>query len=196
MTNESSKPRILIVDDNEDNTRLLRSAFQEAGFEAMIAFDGVEGLDLATKHLPDIIITGIVMPRMSGFEMMKNLSNNVATSKIPVLVYSHLGREEDRVEAQKLGARDFLIQGMITPHGIIERAHKVMSKGKSFYIEFDPQKGDAKELAEAFNFKPYFECPDGSRMLLELEPAEGVGTGNDQEFRARFTCQKKEQPQA
>ena len=63
MVDESLKPRILIVDDDEGSVRLLRSSFQEADFEVITAFDGVEGLDLATKHVPDVIITGIVMPR-------------------------------------------------------------------------------------------------------------------------------------
>lgn len=184
---EQTKMRILIVDDDEDNVRLLRSAFQEAGLEVMSAFDGIEGLDLATKHIPDVIITGIIMPRMSGFEMMRNLKNSVPTANIPVLVYSHLGREEDRIEAQNLGAKDFLVRGLITPHNVIERAQKLLSRGKSFYLEFDPQRADARPLQEAFNFKPYFECPDGSRMVLKLEPTTS-GSGNTQEFRATFLC--------
>lgn len=191
MVDELSKSRILIVDDDEGSVRLLRSSFQEAGFEVITAFDGVEGLDLATKHLPDVIITGIVMPRMSGFEMMRDLQNNVATAKIPVLVYSHLGREDDRVQAERLGARDFLVRGMVTPHEMIERAKRVISRGKEYYIEFDPQEGDAAILRDAFNFKSYFECPDGSRMKLKLEPT--AGTGAEAVFRATFVCKGKEE---
>lgn len=186
--------RILIVDDDEDNVRLLRAAFQEAGLEVMSAFDGVEGLDLATKHVPDVIITGIIMPRMSGFEMMRNLKNNVPTANIPVLVYSHLGREEDRVEAQALGARDFLVRGLVTPHGVIERAQKLLSRGKAFYVEFDPQRADGRVIQEAFNFKPYFECADGSRMVLKLEPVGSNAAGTGQEFKATFVCRSQEAP--
>jgi len=189
MNDVQQKPRLLLVDDDEDSVRLLRSTFQEAGFEVLTAFDGLEGLDLATKHLPDAILTGIIMPRMSGFDMMRGLVNNVATAKIPVLTYSHLGREEDRVEAQKLGARDFLVRGLITPHEIVERIRRVLSRGKVFYIEFDPQEADAKALGEAFNLKPYFSCPDGSRMLLRLEPLESAGQAP--EFKATFVCKEQ-----
>lgn len=188
--NDQQKPRILLVDDDEDSMRLLRSVFQEADFEVMSAFDGLEGLDLATKHLPDVIITGVVMPRMSGFEMMRSLKSGVKTAKIPILIYSHLGREEDRVQAVELGARDFLIRSLITPNEIVERTKRVVVHGKTFYVEFDPQEADAKEIAQTFNLKPYFECPDGSRMVLRLEPLPNPG--EVPEFRATFVCRIKE----
>lgn len=191
---DQSKHRILIVDDDEDNVRLLRSVFQEADFEVMAAFDGLEGLDLATKHVPDVIITGIIMPRMSGFDMIRNLQNNVPTASIPVLIYSHLGREEDRLESQRLGARDFLVRGLVTPHNVLERAQRLLSRGKSFYIEFDPQRGDARNIQEAFGFKPYFECADGSRMVIKLEPQGPAPAGATQEFKAAFVCRSQEKP--
>lgn len=186
------RPRILIVDDDQDHVRLLRSAFEQAGYEVINGFDGVEGLDLATKHIPDLIITGIIMPRMSGFEMMRQLKNNVSTASVPILVYSHLGREQDRLEAQSLGARDFLLRELVTPRQIIERASQFISKGKAYYIDFDPQKEDAKALAQAFDIAPYFECPDGSRMLLKLEAVGTKTVDGKQEFRATFVCNKQE----
>jgi len=189
---EENKLRILVVDDDEDNVRLLKAAFQESGFEVMPAVDGLQGLDFATKHLPDLVITGIIMPRMSGFEMIKNLKANVATADIPVIVYSHLGREEDRVEAQKVGARDFMVRGLVSPHAIIERAKQLISRGKEYYVEFDPQRADAKTISEAFDFPSYFECPDGSRMLLKLEPMTGSGT--EKTFRATFVCKSNQPP--
>lgn len=186
MENERKKPKILIVDDDEEGNRLLRTVFQNSGFEVLSAFDGVEGLDLATKQPPDLIITGIVMPRMSGFEMIQGLQNNVSTAKTPVIVYSHLGREEDRQKALELGVKSFLVRGMATPTEIVEHAKKLMPHGEQFYLEFDPQAHDAKRLAEAFGFPPYFECPNGSRMrillTLDSEDKEEV------EFRAKFVC--------
>lgn len=186
----NEKPRILIVDDDEESVRLLRSAFEEGGFEVISAFDGLEGLDLATKHLPDVIVTGIIMPRMTGFEMIRNLQNNVATAKIPILVYSHLGREGDRVEAEKLGVKDFFIRGLVTPHEIIERVNRVISRGNIFYLSFDPQQEDARLLAQMFHFSPYFECPDGERMVLKIEPLES--TGEQKTFKATFVCKSSE----
>lgn len=187
MENEAKKPSVLLVDDDEEASRLLRSVFHNAGFEVTAAFDGVEGLDSATKHIPDLIITGIVMPRMSGFDMVRGLKNNVTTANIPILVYSHLGREEDREEAIKLGVQGFLIRGMVTPTEIVERVRAFLPHGERFLLTFDPQTPDAKRLAQTFAFPPYFECPNGKRMMIQLEAANELK--NSIEFRATLVCQ-------
>jgi len=187
MQDEVKKPSVLLVDDDEDACRLLRSVFQNAGFEVTLAFDGVEGLDSATKHTPELIITGIVMPRMSGFDMIRGLKSNVATAKIPILVYSHLGREEDREEAIKLGVQGFLIRGMVTPTEIVERVRVFLPHGERFLLSFDPQTPDAKRLAQMFAFPPYFECPNGKRMVIQLEAVSELK--NTIEFRATLVCQ-------
>lgn len=166
---DQSKFRILIIDDDEASVHMLRTVFQDSGFEVMVAFDGLEGLDVATKHLPDVILTGIVMPRMSGFDMIRNLQNSVSTAKIPVLVYSHLGREGDRDEAEQLGARGFLVRGMTTPNEIVEQARQAISPEREFYLEIDPNKADAKELVETFPIKHAFTCHDGKELVIKLE---------------------------
>lgn len=187
MEEGSQKPRILIVDDDEEGNRLLRTVFENSGFEAMSAFDGLEGLYLATKHLPQVILTGIVMPRMSGLDMVRSLKQNIATAKIPILVYSHLGRQQDKEEAEKLGVREFIVRGLVPPNEIVERARKAIPHGK-YFIEFDPQAGDARKLAEVFGFRPYFECPDGKRMKLKLELFDS--SKDPIEFKAMFTCEE------
>ncbi len=186
MENEQ-KPRILIVDDDELGNRLLRSVFEANGFEVMSAFDGLEGLDLATKHLPNVIVSGIVMPRMSGFEMIKNLKNNLSTVNIPIIIYSHLGRQEDEQQSKALGIQEFVVRDLTPPSEIVEKARKLLPHSGYFYIKFDPQDLDAKLLANSFRFPPYFECPDGGRMKLRLEY---MGSKNEEtEFKAVFICE-------
>ena len=187
METELKKPNVLLVDDDEEGNRLLKSVLQNAGFEVTSAFDGVEGLDMATKRAPDVIITGIVMPRMSGFDMVRGLKGNVATATIPVLVYSHLGREEDREEAIKIGVQGFLMRGTISPTEIVERVRALLPRGELFYLAFDPQAADAKRFAQTFDFPPYFECPGGKRMMIQLEGTGGVK--EEKEFKAKLVCQ-------
>ena len=69
------KLKVLIVDDDEVSTNLLKGVFKSSGFDVKVAFDGLEGFDMATKFLPDVIITGIVMPRMSGFALISRRKN-------------------------------------------------------------------------------------------------------------------------
>lgn len=183
-----NKPRILIIDDDESSVQMLRRSFAEAGFEVMVGFDGVEGLDLATKHMPDVIFTGIIMPRMSGFEMMRNLQNNVTTAKIPVIVYSHLGREGDKTTAKELGVRDFLVRGITTPNEIIERVRQAVTPGRTFYVAIDPAIGDAKALHEAFHFKHRSTCREGGEAMLRLQSLPD--TDETGEFKAMYICKE------
>lgn len=184
----NEKPKVLIVDDDEKSTNLLKGVFNSGGFDVKAAFDGLEGFDMATKYLPDVIITGIVMPRMSGFEMIKNLNSNVSTAKIPIIVFSHLGRQEDKEESQKLGVRDFVVRGMITPGDIVKKALSYITKGKVYYLRFDTQDISARELGKDFNLPPGFECEDDKRMFIKLEPENKKDF--TQIFKASFVCKK------
>jgi len=89
-----AKTKILIVDDDVMTREMYVNVFKQSGYEVFEAGDGVDGLDVASRELPDVIFTGIIMPRMSGFELMEALRKAVATSKIPVVISSHIGREE------------------------------------------------------------------------------------------------------
>ena len=106
--------KILIIDDDDTIRESYALKFRQEKFEVISAKDGVEGLDLAHKEKPDIIFTGIIMPRMTGFELMGALSKEVSTSEIPVVISSHLGRKEDDQRAKELGAKDFIIHGEVT----------------------------------------------------------------------------------
>jgi len=180
---------ILVVDDDESSRHLYREVFRNAGFHVLTASDGLEGLDIAIRERPDIIFTGIVMPRMDAFEMMRNLQKNVKTSTIPVIIFSHLGREEDKRKAQELGAKDFIVRSIITPQQVVERVKAYLGRKSYYYLAFDPAALDAAKLGETFNFPPYFECSDGKRMVIKLIPLnEEKGK---QIFRAEIVCPEK-----
>lgn len=184
---EELKKTILIIDDDEEARRFYREVFSAQGFTALVARDGLEGLDIAIREKPDIIFTGIIMPRMDGFELIKNLKNNVATDNIPVVMFSHLGREEDKRKAHELGVRDFIVRSLVTPNEVVERVMALLGSKNVYYLDFDPASRDAAKLSKDFNFAPYFECKNGKRMVLKLIPL-----GRDQDhmaFKAYFVCQ-------
>src|ERR1041385_2714084 len=115
------KKRILVADDDENQRNLYVDIFTEKGFEAISAEDGLEALNLALEKIPDLVFTGIIMPKMDGFELVRNLRANVATAHTPVMMFSHLGREEDRVRAAKLQNVVFLVKGMDSPAEIVRK---------------------------------------------------------------------------
>jgi len=183
---DNKQIKILIVDDNADIREIYAEVFKKAGFNVMEAVDGLEGLDKAGKEIPDVIFTGIIMPRMDGFTMMDALKKNVATSKIPVVISSHMGREEDKKKAEELGAKDFIVRGATSPNQAVERI-KVLFMERDYAIEFDPYNLDAAKLAHDLNISKNFQCAEcDEKMVLKIHfdnPKEGI-------FSARFVCPK------
>ena len=132
---EEKKPKILIVDDNDVIRETYVQVFKQKGFEVLSAVDGIEGADLATKEIPDVILTGIIMPRMDGFQLIRTLRENVQTREIPIAILSHLGREEDRKKAQELGINEFIVQGSASANEIVEKIRSLVKDGGEFQIE-------------------------------------------------------------
>ena len=79
---------ILIIENNANDRRLLRYTLERHGCTVIEARDGEEGLDLAFHHLPDIIISDVIMPRMDGFQLLRALKADPYLKSIPFLFYS------------------------------------------------------------------------------------------------------------
>lgn len=120
------KKKILVVDDDTQQKSLYMEVFQVKGFEVSSASDGLEGLETALKQRPDLVFTGIIMPRMDGFELIKNLRANVATSSIPVVLFSHLGRAEDKARAAKIPNVYFMVKGFDGPNDILKKVEELI----------------------------------------------------------------------
>jgi len=184
---EEKKPKMLIIDDNDVIRETYVQVFKQKGFDVLSGIDGVEGVDIATKEIPDVIMTGIIMPRMDGFQLINTLRENVQTRDIPIAILSHLGREEDRKKAQELGIREFIVQGTVTVNEIIEKIKSLMRDGGSFKLSFDPYAWDAPRFAKTLP-GGNFNCPGcKEKMLLEVSP-KPEGT----DYNAVLKCPKCE----
>jgi CheY-like chemotaxis protein len=118
--------KILVVDDDDRQKDLYLDLFKGKGYEVVSAYDGLEGLEVALKESPDLVFTGIIMPRMDGFEFIRNLRSNVKTSNLPVIMFSHLGREEDRQKAKALPGVEFMVKGLDGPKDILAKIEKLI----------------------------------------------------------------------
>lgn len=178
--------KILIIEDDINIRSIFTEVFRKEGFEVDEAEDGVDGLDKATKNPPDVIFTGIVMPRMDGFALKEALSKNVSTSNIPVVMSSHMGRKEDEEKARALGIKDFIITQMITPRQAVERVRVLLGSGE-YRLKFHKSELDAMKLAKDLHFNEKFQC---SYCGTELEVVVRIVDLNSREFNARFVCPK------
>jgi two-component system cell cycle response regulator DivK len=88
-------PLVLIVDDNERNLKLARDVLGAAGFEILEAATGAEAVELAGRHLPDLVLMDLRLPDMDGSEAARKLAGAARTSAIPVVVLSSLPFEAD-----------------------------------------------------------------------------------------------------
>jgi len=100
--------RILVVEDEEALSDILRDALKRHGYKVERAFDGDTGLVMAEKLLPDLIILDIMLPRMDGWEICRRLKENKTTSAIPIILLTARRDEQDVVAGLDLGADDYI----------------------------------------------------------------------------------------
>jgi DNA-binding response OmpR family regulator len=103
-----SQAKILVVDDEADNIRILEVLLLRRGYEVIKARNGAEALQQVYSERPDLILLDVMMPIMDGFEVCKILKDNPETHLIPVVIMTALGQVEDRVKGIEAGADDFL----------------------------------------------------------------------------------------
>ncbi len=104
----SDKSRILIADDNLPNVELLEAYLGGVDCDIAIAHDGQETLDQVAEFKPDLILLDVMMPKLSGFEVCKQLKENPATSRIMILMVTALNELGDIERAVDAGTDDFL----------------------------------------------------------------------------------------
>ena len=101
-------PTVLVVDDEDDILDLLQYNLQRDGFLTLVARDGLEALDLALQHLPDLVVLDIMMPRLDGLETCRRLRQDARLRHIPVLMLTALSGEDDHIEGLDVGADSYL----------------------------------------------------------------------------------------
>ena len=102
--------KIVVVEDEAILQRALAEWLEIEGFDVVTATTGKEALDVIQRELPDLVLLDIVLPEINGMEVLKRLKDNPKTKKIPVVVITNLGDEQNRKRALSLGAEDYLIK--------------------------------------------------------------------------------------
>ncbi|QLE57679.1 PleD family two-component system response regulator [Nostoc sp. TCL26-01] len=99
---------ILIVEDSPSELELMSRYLRDSGYKVIKALGAKEAIDKALLEKPDVIVTDVVMPGMSGFELCRSLKKNPTTEKVPIVICSSKNQEIDRLWAMKQGADAYI----------------------------------------------------------------------------------------
>ena len=128
MKNESL---VHIVDDNNENLKVLGGLMKEAGYSIAVSTNGPDALNFASKDLPDIILLDIMMPGMDGYEVCSRLKNKKRTKDIPVIFLSARRETEDIVRGFEAGGVDYVLKPFSAPELLARvKTHIELKKAK------------------------------------------------------------------
>lgn len=119
------KKRILIVDDERDIVKALTIRLHVSGFDVLAAFDGVQGVFMAHKEKPDLILLDIRMPAADGFTVAEQLKNSTLTQKIPIIFLTGSPEPSAQERAIDLGAR-FYIKKPYDPEELLDAVRRAL----------------------------------------------------------------------
>lgn len=119
---------VLVVDDDEFLSDIYQTKLTREGFAVVVARDGADGYAKAVSTSPDIILLDIMMPKQDGFETLKQLKANAATSGIPVIMLTNLGQKEDVDKAMAEGAIEYMIKAHFVPADAVAKIRAVLGK--------------------------------------------------------------------
>lgn len=118
----------MIVEDELPFRQIYRAAFDMHGYEVIEAEDGEEGLKMVQDKQPDLILLDIILPKLSGFDVLTKLKSDPATKDIPVVVYSVIENKAEIERALKLGASDYTIKGQTPALEVLNKARALLGE--------------------------------------------------------------------
>ena len=119
--------KILLVEDDNNLREIYEARLQAEGYDIVSAKDGEEALVVAKKERPDLIIADVMMPRVSGFEMLDIIRNTPELKDVHVIMLTALGQAEDKTRADSLGADRYLVKSQVTLEDIVKSAADVLA---------------------------------------------------------------------
>ncbi len=154
---------VLVIEDDDAMARALRDGFEYEGYRVTVARDGAAGLQAAVESAPDLIVLDVMLPKLSGLDVCKQI--RAGGSRVPIIMLTARGQEIDKVLGLKLGADDYVTK----PFGFLELAARVeallrRAQGKSAGIDYYGF-GDV-----AVDFKKHEVHKTGA--LIEISPRE------------------------
>lgn len=120
--------KILIVEDDDFLLQMYSTKLELEGFKVFEAINGLQGLKVAQKEKPDLILLDLNLPELNGFEVLSQLKRDDSTSGIKVLILTNYSQKEDIDRCLELGADDYLIKAHFVPSEVIAKIKSILEK--------------------------------------------------------------------
>lgn len=121
---------ILIVDDNPDSVAIMRSILEHRGYQVYVAASGTEALQVVSKEALDLVLLDVMMPEMSGIEVLQQIKDNAQTGRLAVILVTAKTHDEDVMAGYQYGA-DYYITKPFTAKQLLYGIDLVLGKGES-----------------------------------------------------------------
>lgn len=118
---DTRKRKILLVEDDTVLASVYRSRLELEGFDVCEANNGEDALSLAVSEHPDLILLDVMMPKISGFDVLDILRNTPETTNIRVIMLTALSQPKDKERAEQLGVDDYLVKSQVVIGDVVER---------------------------------------------------------------------------
>ena len=118
---EAAKKKILLVEDDASLAAVYRARLELEGFDIKEVHNGEDALSAAVSYRPDLILLDVMIPKISGFDVLDILRNTPDTTNVRVIILTALSQPKDKERAEKLGADDYLVKSQVVISDVVER---------------------------------------------------------------------------
>jgi len=125
---EKAKAKIAIIEDDVTIVQMYRTKFLNEGYTVEMAGDGVVGLKLIAEFQPDIVLLDLMMPTMSGIDMLRELRQRPGGKDVRVVVLTNMGDDETAQSVKGLGVLEYIVKAEMTPSKVAERVKELLKK--------------------------------------------------------------------
>lgn len=157
---------ILVVEDADLLRRMYTDRLTRDGYHVLVANNGIEALSTLRSNTPDLILLDLVMPQMSGLEVLDVVQRDPRLSAIPVVVLSNLGQDADIRRGIEMGAADYLVKNDARPADVSEKISSILSQAaehakavQTYRLILRDHEADADRFADDAALTRRFWCP-------------------------------------
>lgn len=120
------KKQVLIIEDDRFLSSIMKARLDKDGFSVVPAFNGEEAVNFLKQNKPDLIVLDLIMPKISGFEVLQHISLDPNLNQIPVIILSNLAQESDVKKAKELGAVDYFVKIKVSIDDLVNRIENIL----------------------------------------------------------------------